>query len=196
MNGIILLKKIHFFDEAFHSQQIELFIDANYESCGIDLNELLNSTSEVYYDELFARIDTITAKIQLKRLERTRDDERERPGVLNFSKEVVKTWKSLGDFLVDVNKSSEWSAQTPIDVNVELEKVRAEVQVAPVASESVRQEVDAAGEKKDQLMEDANSDESRKDFRFVFVFLLWFTNGMFFSIRTIFGFDLVSFNIL
>jgi tetratricopeptide (TPR) repeat protein len=35
VNGVVLMKKIQMFEEAFYSQQIEVFVDVNYVSCGL-----------------------------------------------------------------------------------------------------------------------------------------------------------------
>lgn len=126
MNGIILLKKMALSEDAMHTQQIELFVDANYDSCGIDLDSLLANSPDTLYDQLFDRIDGIADKLYLKRMERagTAASEARRPAPMVFDGKEVGTWKALGERLVDLNGvwwASQWNAQTPVDVKVELE---------------------------------------------------------------------------
>lgn len=166
MNGIILLKKMALSEEAMYTQQIELFVDANYDTCGIDLDALLANSPESFYDELFNRIDSIKSKLYLKRMEQVggrvaneSGQGRKKPGPLVFNSKGAGTWKTLGEYLVDVNHiwwTSEWNAQTPVEVKVQLEP---EVFVV-VAEDKVADVLGADKEK--GLAEEANEEDKSK----------------------------------
>lgn len=164
MNGIILLKKMALSDEAMYTQQIELFVDANYDTCGIDLDALLANSPESFYDELFDRIDSITSKLYLKRMEQVggrvaNEGGKKKPGPLVFYGKEVGTWKALGEYLVDMNHiwwTSEWNAQTPVEVKV------LESEVLVVAKDKAANVIDADKEKDKDVTEETNEEDKSK----------------------------------
>ena len=118
------MKKIQLFEEAFYSQQIELFIDTNYNCYGIDLNEFLENSPESYYDDLFQRIDSIKLKVYEK-LIRNKSIDTLRSGreKLTIPKKL-STWSSLGNFLMNINESDENNFQIPLTIEIEKEVVK------------------------------------------------------------------------
>lgn len=144
VNGIVLMKKIQLFEEAYYSQQIELFINTNYDYYGIDLDEFLAESPESYYDQLFDRISLIKQKLYTKLLRNQQQvNLKSKPGHLVIPSRI-KTWTALGEFLMKLNESDEFNFQVPLDIEIEKEIVL-EKAIKPIEAEKkldVRPEVD------------------------------------------------------
>lgn len=118
------MKKIQLFEEAFYSQQIELFIDTNYSCYGIDLNEFLEDSPESYYDDLFYRVDTIKLKLYEKLMQNKNINTiKSGTGKLTIPRQI-KTWSSLGSFLMSINETDENNFQIPLAIEIEKEIVK------------------------------------------------------------------------
>jgi hypothetical protein len=107
INGIVLLKKLELQREVNFLSQIELFIQINYTSNGISIDNVLSECSPTLYDDLFNKIDYLKDIYMERRQFLMNDDELNlKPLQMIINKGSITTWKSLGQLLIQFYESN------------------------------------------------------------------------------------------
>jgi tetratricopeptide (TPR) repeat protein len=59
VNGLIVMKLMEKLGEVYYTRQVEMFSEANFTMCGIDVDEFLSQLDEELYDSFLNRVDTV-----------------------------------------------------------------------------------------------------------------------------------------